>query len=220
MRKSADVAHLEPRWPVVLAILVVILILTLLPNRVRALPMWLPPLLGIAMIVPMVALSLTSAKAPWLRTEWIVTVLFLVIAGLGVVDELIFLLTPMLRRPSEVNGLQLLASSIGVWASNVLIFSVAYWRTDRGGPEDRANHASTTPDWLFPADGAPEDAPVNWRPAFIDYLFLSSCTATAFSPAEAQPLTSRAKLLLMLESIISLVTIIAIVSRAINILGS
>jgi len=181
--------------------------------------MWLPPLLGIAMTVPMVALSLTSAKAAWLRTESIVTVLFLVIAGLGVVDELMFLLISMLRRPSEVSGLQLLASSIGVWASNVLIFSVAYWRIDRGGPEDRANHASTKPDWLFPADGAPEDARVNWRPTFIDYLFLSYCTATAFSPAEAQPLTSRAKLLLMFESIISLVTIIAIASRAINILG-
>jgi hypothetical protein len=211
--------YIEPRWPVALAILVVILILTLLPNRVRVLPMWLPPLLGIAMIVPMVALSVTRANASWLRTEWIVTVFFLVIAGFGVVDELISLLTSMLRRPSEVAGLQLLASSIGVWASNVLIFSVAYWRTDRGGPEARTNHASVKPDWLFPADGAPDDAPVNWRPTFIDYLFLSYCTATAFSPAEAQLLTPRGKLLLMLESIISLVTIIAIAARAINILS-
>jgi hypothetical protein len=50
------------------------------------------------------------------------------------------------------------------------------------------------PDWLFPQQGVPEDAPLNWRPTFIDYLFLSYCTATAFSPAEAQPMTSRAML--------------------------
>lgn len=97
---------------------------------------------------------------------------------------------------------------------------IAYWRTDRGGPEARANRASSRADWLFPQQTAPGDAPLDWRPTFIDYLFLSYCTATAFSPAEAQPLTAWAILLLMLESIISLITIVAIASRAINILGS
>jgi len=220
VKEPTQVRQIEPRWPAALAIVVVVLLLAVLPNRVRVFPLWLPPLLGVAMIVPMVALSLTSAKALWLRIESTVTVLFLVTAGLGVIDELMSLLSSMLRRPGEVNGLQLLASSIGVWASNVLIFSVAFWRTDRGGPEARANHASSKPDWLFSAEGAPQEyVPLNWRPTFIDYLFLSYCTATSFSPAEAQPLTSRGKLLLMLESIISLVTVIAIAARAINILS-
>jgi hypothetical protein len=220
MRETAEVAHIEPRWPVALAIMAVILLLALLPNRVKVLPTWFPILLGIVMIVPMLALSVATAKAPWLRVEGIVTVLFLVTAGFGVIDELTSLLSSMLRHPGEVSGLQLLASGIGVWATNVLIFSVTYWRTDRGGPEARANQAGRRPDWLFPTEGAPrEDVPLNWRPTFIDYLFLSYCTATAFSPAEAQPLTSRSKSLLMLESIISLVTIIAIAARAINILS-
>jgi len=219
MREPSQVTHVEQRWPVALAIVAVVLLLALLPDRVRVFPTWLPCLLGIAMIVPMVALSLATAKTPWLRIEGIITVLFVLTAGFGVIDELKSLLSSMLRRPGEVTGLQLLTSSIVVWASNVLIFSVVYWRTDRGGPEARASHASTKRDWLFPADGAPEDVPVNWRPTFIDYLFLSYCTATAFSPAEAQPLTARGKLLLMLESIISLVTIIAIAARAINILS-
>lgn len=59
----------------------------------------------------------------------------------------------------------------------------------------------------------------DWSPTFIDYLFLSYCTATAFSPTEAQPLTPRAMLLPMLESIISLVAVVAVAARAINILG-
>jgi uncharacterized membrane protein len=101
-----------------------------------------------------------------------------------------------------------------------LLFSLLYWRMDRGGPEARANDAGTRPDWLFPQSGAPDDAPPGWRPTFVDYLFLAYSTATAFSPTDALPLTSRAKMLMMLESSISLSTLVVVASRAINILGA
>jgi len=220
MREPAEVMHIEPRWPVVLATVAVLSLLTWLPDRVRLVPAWIPFLAVTALIVPMAALALSTAKARWLRIERIVTLLFIVFGGLTIVDILQNLLYSMVRRSAEITGLQLLASSIAVWAENVLIFSVVYWRTDRGGPEARANRASTKPDWVFPQEGAPEDAPLGWRPTYIDYLFLAFCTATAFSPTDAQPMTSRAKLLMMLESTISLVTIAAVASRAINILGS
>jgi len=220
MREPAEVMHIEPRWPVVLATVAVLSLLTWLPDRVRLVPAWIPFLAVTALIVPMAALALSTAKARWLRIERIVTLLFIVFGGLTIVEILQNLLYSMVRRSAEITGLQLLASSIAVWAENVLIFSVAYWRIDRGGPEARANRASTKPDWVFPQEGAPEDAPLDWRPTYIDYLFLAFCTATAFSPTDAQPMTSRAKLLMMLESLISLVTIAAVASRAINILGS
>jgi hypothetical protein len=54
----------------------------------------------------------------------------------------------------------------------------------------------------------------------VDYLFLSYNTATAFSPTDTLPLTIRAKLLMMLQSALSLATILVVVSRAINIIGS
>jgi hypothetical protein len=142
------------------------------------------------------------------------------IAGFGIIAALKTLISAMVRRSSEVTGLHLLTSSIAVWATTVLLFSVAYWRIDRGGPEARANHANRKPDWLFPQENAGEDVPPDWRPTFVDYLFLAFCTATAFSPTDAQPLTARGKLLMMLESTISLVTIVVVASRAINILGS
>ena len=220
MREPAQVTHIEPRWPVVLATVAVLSLLTWLPDRVRLVPAWIPFLAVTALIVPMAALALSTAKARWLRIERIVTLLFIVFGGLTIVEILQNLLYSMVRRSAEITGLQLLASSIAVWAENVLIFSVAYWRIDRGGPEARANRASPKPDWVFPQEGAPEDAPLGWRPTYIDYLFLAFCTATAFSPTDAQPMTSRAKLLMMLESLISLVTIAAVASRAINILGS
>lgn len=210
---------IEPRWPVVVSVFAVFTLVAELPDRVRVFPQWAPFVLTIVLIVPMSALALTAAKVRWLRIESVVVRLFFVTAGFGLVDQLIQVLSTMVRRSSEVSGLQLLTSSIAVWATNVLIFAIAYWRTDRGGPEARANRASTRPDWLFPQQSVPEDMAFSWCPTFIDYLFLSYCTATAFSPAEAQPLTSRAMLLLMLESTISLITVVAIASRAINILG-
>ncbi len=117
--------------------------------------------------------------------------------------------------------MQLLASSIGVWVTNVLAFSLLYWQLDRGGPGSRENKDRIKPDWLFPQQGAPaEDVAPDWQPTFVDYLFLGFSTATAFSPTDALPLTIRAKMLMMLESSISLVTIVVVASRAINILGS
>ena len=127
----------------------------------------------------------------------------------------------MVSRSAEIGGLQLLASSTAVWVTNALVFSLLYWQIDRGGPEGRVNAANTRPDWLFPQEGAPaEDVPPGWRPAFVDYLYLGYSTATAFSTTDAMPLTPRAKLLMMLESPISLLTIVVVASRAINILGA
>lgn len=220
MREPTRVTQIEPRWPVILTIVAVGCLLALLPSRVRVLPSWVPLLLAMGLIVPMAAVALTIAKGRWLRIESIVTLVFFVVAGFGIIAELTHLLSSMVRRSAEISGLQLLTSSIAVWAENVLIFAVAFWRTDRGGPEARANHVITRPDWLFPQESVPEHTPLNWRPTFIDYLFLAFCTATAFSPAEAQPLTSRGMLLLMLESIVSLVTILTVAARAINILGN
>jgi hypothetical protein len=126
----------------------------------------------------------------------------------------------MLRRRADISGIDLLESSVAAWTGNVLISSLVFWQMDRGGPENRRNDVSTKPDWLFPQESAGEHVPSNWRPTYVDYLFLAFSTATAFSTTDVIPLTSRAKLLMMAESTISLVTIIAIAARAINILNT
>ena len=58
-----------------------------------------------------------------------------------------------------------------------------------------------------------------WVPVFVDYLALSGTTATAFSPTDTMPLTSRAKLLMLVQSLISLIVIGLVAARAVNILG-
>ena len=212
-------SDIEPRWPVVLTILVEAFLLGALPGRVKTLPVWGMPALLVVTILPMAALTVSAEKSRWLRIERIFMLLFILISTCVLLDGLGFLLSAMLRPKAHVSGIQLLESSIAAWTGNILICSLAYWQMDRGGPESRRNDVSTKPDWLFPQEGAGEHVPPNWRPTYVDYLFLAFCTATAFSPTDVLPLTSRAKLLMMAESTISLVTIIAIAARAINILN-
>jgi hypothetical protein len=220
MKELSQLKCIESRWPVTLAVVAVLALLILLPARVRVFPAWVGWALACTLVVPMVALSLSTDKSRWLHIEGIATIVFVLITGFALLYNLQFLLFQMVRGEVKLSGQTLLTSSIAVWATNVLIFSLAYWRIDRGGPEARANQINIKPDWLFPQETIPELAPVGWRPSFIDYLFLAFSTATAFSPTDTLPLTSRAKVLMMAESVLSLVTIITVLARAINILGT
>ena len=67
--------------------------------------------------------------------------------------------------------------------------------------------------FLLPQQTLSDPAYQGWKPGFVDYLFLAFTTATAFSPADALPLTARAKMLMMLEATISLATVALVASR-------
>jgi hypothetical protein len=220
MKEQAHAPDFERRWPVALAILSVLLLLAVLPKHIRLLPIWIAYLIGVAVLTPILAVGLTAGTALWVRVERTVTLLFFAVVGLLDIGNLGSLIDAMVNRSREISGLQLLASSIALWVTNVLTFSLLYWQIDRGGPEARVNRAGTWPDWLFPQEGAPpEDVQQPWNASFVDYLFLSYSTATAFSTTDVMPLTSRAKMLMMVESAISLATIVVVAARAINVLG-
>jgi uncharacterized membrane protein len=57
-----------------------------------------------------------------------------------------------------------------------------------------------------------------WSPNFIDYLFLAFNTSTAFSPSDVPVLARWAKILMMLQSLLSLLIIALLAARAVNIL--
>jgi len=211
-------ARIDPRWPPALTILVATFLLQVLPGRLRVFPVWVPYLTAIAILAPMASVALAPGNARWLRIERTITFLFFVFVGATTIVGLSRLVRMMVRHPADIGGMALLSSSIAIWVTNVLIFSLLYWQIDRGGPDARANNVRVKPDWLVPHAGAPEAVAPGWRPSFVDYLFLGYSTATAFSPTDALPLTSRAKMLMMIESTISLVTILMVAARVINIL--
>jgi hypothetical protein len=112
----------------------------------------------------------------------------------------------------------LLASGGAIWLSNVIAFGLWYWDLDRGGPAARARGSGRQPAFVFPEMANPQYAAPGWYPKFLDYLFLSFTTATAFSPTDVSAIKSWAKLMMMAEEAISLVVAILVVSRAVNIL--
>ena len=57
-----------------------------------------------------------------------------------------------------------------------------------------------------------------WRPGFVDYLFLAFNTSTAFSPTDVPVLSRWAKVLMMVQASISLATLAILAARAVNIL--
>ena len=218
VNEPAQTIHDEPRWPPASAILAVLILLAILPGRIRVMPVWFSYAVATVILVPMAAVRLAPVKAPWLRIERTTIFLFVVTGTVLIIVALARLIGEITLHPNSTGGIPLLSSSIGIWVTNVLVFSLLYWQIDRGGPYARANRLNVRPDWLFPQVETPEAVAPDWRPFFLDYLFLGFCTATAFSATDALPLTRRAKMLMMMESAVSLVTIVIVAARAINIL--
>ncbi len=222
MEREAVVSRrIEPRWAPLLALAVLVALTTLTHSRVRLLPVWFPYAVLAVAIVPMALVQLTGGGRLWLRVERVTTLVVVVVVTPATLAGLVNIIRLILSQSVQISGQQLLASSIFAWITNVITFSLLYWWLDRGGPEARAADAGIRPDWHFPQHDVPEEEiPIGWRPTYVDYLFLSFSTCTAFSTTEVSPLTKRAKLLMMLEASISLVTITAVAARAINVLGS
>jgi len=112
----------------------------------------------------------------------------------------------------------LLLSGGSIWMANIVIFSLWFWELDRGGPGSRAEARKPLPDFLFPQMSSPEYREKGWHPTFFDYLYISVTNASAFSPTDTAPLSRWAKILMMVQSLTSLVTVGLVIARAVNIL--
>ena len=112
----------------------------------------------------------------------------------------------------------LLLSGGSIWLANIVIFSLWFWELDRGGPGSRAEARKPVPDFLFPQMSSPEYRAKGWHPTFFDYLYISVTNASAFSPTDTAPLSRWAKILMMAQSLTSLITVGLVIARAVNIL--
>jgi hypothetical protein len=220
MRGSTEIIRHESRWSPALTILAVILLMAALRGHVFVIPVWVSHLAALVALTSMAAVAITNGQGHWLRIERAIILFWALVYVTNTLVELTDMLGVTTFHSSGRNAFSLMSSSVTIWVSNVLAFSLLYWQMDRGGPGARASGTSARPDWVFPQPAAPEDLPAGWRPLFLDYLFLAYNTATSFSPADVSPLTHRAKMLMMAESMISLLTTVIVLSRAINALPS
>lgn len=208
----------EPRWAVTAVILVAVTLQLMVPHRLTLQPFWMLPVLELALLAGLVAANprRVEPRNRWLRGLGLVLILVISTANGWAAVRLV---AGLVQGTEGQEAGPLLLTGGGIWLTNVIVFALWYWEWDRGGPAARARGHHRFPDFLFVQMQSPQTAPPDWEPAFLDYLYLSFTNSTAFSPTDVMPLSRWAKMLMMLQSAVSLVTVVLVVARAVNILG-
>jgi uncharacterized membrane protein len=146
----------------------------------------------------------------------------LAIGTIGIVSAAnsvsIALLIHLLINGAHAQASTLLRAAVHMWLVNVLLFALWFWQLDGGGPLSRPSCTPAQRDFLFPQQTEEALAGSGWRPLFLDYLYVSFTNATAFSPTDTMPLSRWAKMLMLVQSAISLSLAVMVVARAVNIL--
>jgi uncharacterized membrane protein len=206
----------EAFWPAQLTVLAAIGLQLALPERLTVGPAWLIPALEAVLLVGLFFATpkMLEHEHPRRRRGALALIAFASAANVYSLVEL----TRFLLHHKVVDGHRLIISGVLIWLTNFLLFALWYWELDRGGPGRRAAGHDAAPDFLFPQMSDDRIEPRDWRPKFIDYLYVSLTNATAFSPTDTMPLSPMAKSVMGIQSLVSLVTIGLIVSRAVNIL--
>jgi hypothetical protein len=206
----------EPFWPVWLTVLAAIALQLTLPERLTVGPRWLLPALEGALFLGLFLSTPRQLEGEHPRRRALALGLTALVSAANIMS--LWLLVHRLLHHLATGGRDLIVGGIVIWLTNVLIFGLWYWETDRGGPGRRAAGHDAPPDFLFPQMSDDHIEPVDWRPSFIDYLYVSLTNATAFSPTDTMPLTAMAKSIMGIQALVSLVTIGLVVARAVNIL--
>jgi uncharacterized membrane protein len=209
----------EPFWPAQATVLAAIILQVSLPPRLTVGPWWLVPALEGLLLAGMFIFIPNQVEDEHPRRRRAALFLTAVVTAaniysLGALTH--FLLHSRIQRGE---GRELIIAGTLIWLTNFLIFALWYWEMDRGGPGRRASGKDGPPDFLFPQMSDDRIEPKEWRPKFIDYLYVSLTNATAFSPTDTMPLSPPAKGTMGVQALVSLVTIGLIVSRAVNILA-
>ncbi len=206
----------EPLWHVQAAMFVAIALQLLLPDRYLLSSRYIVPLIEAVLLL---ALAVTTPKERIFKSlsRRINVIMLIVLTGLANGYSL-FIVTQKLLQSNVSNGRDLILSAVNIYLTNLIIFALLYWEMDGGGPGERLAAPKHEHDFLFPQDQNESYKHPEWRPSFVDYLYVSSTNAMAFSPTDTMPLSRRAKLLMLLQATISLVAIGLVAARAINIL--
>jgi hypothetical protein len=198
-------------WPATLAFVVVGGAYALVSDRLTFGPPWWLLALAVVAVIGARVLRWRGFLAP---TRWI-TLGSLLAVTVAMTVSVAYLVDRLLHHTADAGDL--FRGGALLWASNVLTFALWYWEVDGGGPAHRHMSRCGSTDFAFPQRvlGA-SSGEAGWMPEFVDYLFLAFNTSTAFSPTDTMVLARRAKLMMMYQSILSLVTVAVLVARAIN----
>jgi hypothetical protein len=208
----------EPRGQAVLAFLAICAIYLALPRDLVVGPIWLLPTLIVILLVPTVV-SHRVGRQSLNRTLGFVINGITTLALIGSVILLVRALPG--HRESPV---RLLRSGGLLWLTNVIVFALWYWRLDGGGPTLRQKEKKFgSKSFLFPQMQIPHDergefACARWRPRFVDYLFVAFTQSSTFGPTDSPLLARWAKIMAMVQILISLTIVVLLISQAVGVL--
>ena len=208
----------EPRWQALLAILAVGAIYLALPRDLTVVPPWALPTLIVGLLIPTVVSHRTGPRA-------LNRILGIIINGITTIALITSVALLIRALPSHKEApLQLLLSGGLLWLTNVIVFALWYWRLDGGGPTERHEHKRFgSCSFLFPQMQVPRDERAQfecrqWRPVFVDYLFVAFTQSSTFGPTDAPLLARWAKVLAMIQVAISLSIVILLIARAVGVM--
>ena len=218
---AAPVAALVPerRWPMAVAVLATIVLQVITPHQGRLKYWWVLPVLELA------ALATVIVRDPGridrrTRAARRATLVLIVLLTIGTLGGLWVLVLDVVDKgySRDVGATALLGRGAALWVTNVVVFSLWFWELDRGGRRRACGGVRYPPELRLPRGRDAGAGPEGWMPRYPDYLYLSFTNATAFSPTDTLPVRTWAKMAMMSESVISLITAILVVARAINVL--
>ena len=208
----------EPRWQALLAMAAVGGVYLALPRELVIGPTWLLPTL-IAVLVAPTIVTHRMGRHSFNHALGIVNNGIITVALIGSVSLLVATLALHKQAP-----LRLLRSGAELWLTNVLVFSLWYWRLDGGGPNVRDKRAEFgSRSFVFPQmqiekSEREQFGVEHWRPGFVDYLFIAFTQSSTFGPTDAPLLARWAKLLTVVQIFISLSIVILLIARAVGVL--
>jgi hypothetical protein len=203
----------EPRWLAIIAMLATGLVYAALPSKLSVGPDWLL----FAVMGALVVAAATLHRVGYHGADKVIGYAASGILTVAMIWSLGLLVAAIPTH--EIDPKVLLRSAVALWVTNVLVFALWYWRLDGGGPHERdkvLGHKEGA--FLFPQMNLGTSSDPDWSPHFIDYLFLAFNTSTALSPTDTPALSRWAKILMMIQAIISLAVLALLAARAVNIL--
>jgi uncharacterized membrane protein len=222
-RQGRDFEH---RFPAAIAILIGVALYAALPSNLTVGSRFVIPGLELLLLVPVFAFN-PRRLARQTRLSRALSLALVAVIGIGNFVSLVLLVRALVEGGAS-NSHKLLLAALQIWLTNIIVFGLAYWELDRGGPVQRA---SLPRNELHPADfrfSQDEDADavdevaasasdqVDWAPVFVDYLYVSVTNSSAFSPTDTMPLSSRAKLLMAIQATSALIVSLLVIARAVG----
>ena len=220
--KPPEDSSRESTLPAMLMILVTFGLFWLLPSHFKP----VPAAIMIALYLVLVALVVVFVPHRHGRAErWQRSLVMLVMAAITISNgyDLVRLIQTLLTKNQPLTGRELILSAGVIWLTNVVVFALWFWELDAGGPGRRAAarddpSLATYPDFQFPQMGNARIAPPGWHPRLVDYLYFAFSNGTAFSATDVMPLSHWAKGLMMVQAGSSLLLVVLVTARAVNVL--